>query len=85
VYANGEWFSPKQVFLGPAIFGRRRPFVAKQPAGRLWATLNIKPPNLRDCIQVLEEIAYDASEEPDAEVLARTYLHMADILISRKI
>lgn len=58
ILSNGRWYGPKQVFNGPPIFGRRRPFVPQSPHFEaLWRTLAVPYPNASDCLDVLRELA----------------------------
>jgi hypothetical protein len=70
---DGHWHTPAQVFRGPPIFGQRRPFVPNSPhLEALWRTLMIEPPEVRDCVAVLREIARAPLADTDRPVLIET-------------
>lgn len=72
---DGEWVAPKGVFVGKPIFHRHGRFVT-ETAERLWCLLELRRPNLRDCIAVLEHIARTGPPEGEAPVLIETYRYM---------
>jgi len=79
ILAAGRWLPPSAVFRGPAIFGKRRPFVPDRTrADRLWEVLNIQPPSIEDCIGVLNEMADGAPDVQDEAVLIDIYRHAAE-------
>lgn len=81
IYMDGTWMPPSSVFLGAPIFGTRRSFVSsKSSASVLWQVLNIKTPNMRDCIDVLREIASAPPNDEDNEVLSNTYLYIEKLI-----
>jgi hypothetical protein len=62
---NG-WRTPQQVLTGPPIFGSRRDFVPPVPqAERLWGALRVPGPSIKDCVDVLGEMAR-SRRAPDA-------------------
>jgi hypothetical protein len=80
VLTAGRWLPPPLVFLGAPIFGHRRAFVSEKPATALWRTLRIVRPDLRDCIDVLMELAESPPEAADQEILVNTYQYIETIL-----
>jgi hypothetical protein len=77
---QGRWYAPAQVFSGPPIFGRRRPFVPHSPLLEpLWRTLMVPRPDARDCVAVLREIGDDGpladSDRPVLMETSRTLEH----------
>ncbi len=87
ILSGGRWKPPGAVFQGRALFGSRRSFVPGEQALALWKVLGVSEPDVRDCVQVLREIAADGGP-PNAEdraVLIDTYRHMAGQLTARKI
>lgn len=78
ILSGRRWLPPSGVFRGPPIFGTRRPFVPDRTRpDRLWEVLNIQPPSIGDCIEVLGEIADDAPDANDEAVLIDVYRHLA--------
>jgi len=74
IYTEGRWLPPAGVFSGAPIFGQRRPFVSERSsAERLWRALGVVAPSIGDCVDVLEEMAHEASEAPDEQVLVNVY------------
>jgi hypothetical protein len=81
ILSNGRWYAPKQVFNGPPIFGRRRPFVPQSPyLEALWGTLAVPFPDARDCIDVLRELASAKLSADDAPVVIETMAVVARTL-----
>ena len=77
LWSGDRWRTPSQVRLGRPIFGNRRPFVAESQAmDRLWRVLLIRKPSIADCVQVLHEIAANASPQQERGVLTDVYRHM---------
>jgi hypothetical protein len=75
---NGRWYTPSQVFCGPPIFRRRRPFVsASSPLEPLWRTLLIELPDARDCVAVLREIAAAPLADGDRLIVMETMRALA--------
>ncbi|MDQ6775620.1 MAG: hypothetical protein M3071_05225 [Actinomycetota bacterium] len=78
-----RWYAPDQVFTGPPIFGRWRPFVAHSPLLEpLWRTLHVPRPEARDCVAVLRDLANHALEPRDRPVLIETMRTLASRLDS---
>ena len=76
VYSGGRWLPPSRVYLGAPIFSQRRPFVSGNAAVALWHTLNIRPPSVADCLDVLHEVATEEGEDVDDELLVNTYQYV---------
>jgi hypothetical protein len=78
ILAGGRWLPPGRVFRGPPIFGSRRAFVPDRArSDRLWEILNVQPPSITDCIEVLAEIADHTHDAADEAVLLDTYRYLA--------
>jgi hypothetical protein len=70
---DGHWYTPTQVFRELPIFGKRRPFVPYSPhLEPLWRTLSIEPPDARDGIAVLREIARAPLANTDRPIMIET-------------
>lgn len=81
IFTNDQWLPIPRVFLGASIFGNRRAFVSnKTAAARLWQTLGIKQVTVKDCIDVLEEIAGENPTNPDEQALVNTYHSIEEII-----
>jgi len=76
VYSRGRWLPPSRVYLGAPIFGQRRPFVSENAAVALWHTLNIRPPSIADCLDVLNEVTTEEREDVGDELLVNTYQYL---------
>jgi hypothetical protein len=75
---NGRWYAPSQVFRGPPIFRRRRPFVSPSPLLEpLWRTLLIDLPDAHDCVTVLRAIADGPLADSDRPVVIETMRALA--------
>lgn len=73
ILANGHWYAPNQVFRGPPILGRRRPFVPQSPRFEpLWQTLAVPHPEARDCLDVLRELAEKPLRDDEVGVVIET-------------
>ena len=73
LFIDGRWYAPSQVFGGPRIFGRYRPFVP--PSAHLeplWRTLMIPRPTARDCVAVLRDLATTPLSNDDGIVMIET-------------
>ena len=58
IATKSGWWSPGNVFAGPAIFGEYMEFAPPVPgADELWKVLDLREPSLTDCIHVLRRIA----------------------------
>jgi len=78
ILAGGQWLPPGRVYRAPPIFGSRRAFVPdRTKADRLWEILNVQPPSITDCIEVLAEIADHTPDGADEAVLLETYRYVA--------
>lgn len=74
IVAEGAWWSPQGVFRGRPIFGKRRAFVPERKrADGLWELLNVRRPRVRDCLQVLDEIAQAPLSDVDLGLLIDIY------------
>ncbi len=81
VYANGDWHTPRNVFLGRPIFGTRRPFVSEQTAARrLWEVLGIRRPALSDCVEVIKELSRAPLDPAGHQILLNVYRYMEERL-----
>lgn len=77
VHAGSRWFPPSKVYLGAPIFGGRRPFVSEHTtASILWQVLRVTPPSVRDCLDVLAEIAQGPPDAQDEQILHNIYLYL---------
>ena len=66
VHTPNGWKTPAQVLAGPPIFGSRRDFVPPVPqTERLWTVLRVPSPSIKDCVDVLGEMAR-RRQPPDA-------------------
>ncbi len=75
---DGHWFTPTQVFRGPPIFGQRRPFVPNSShLEPLWRTLSVEPPDAREGVAVLREIARAPLVNTDRPVVIETMQMLA--------
>lgn len=75
---QGRWFTPSQVFGGPPIFGRWRPFVPHVPLLEpLWRTLSIPLPDARSCVAVLREVAESPLANDDRPVVIESMRTLA--------
>ncbi|MNJ07474.1 hypothetical protein D3C77_15720 [compost metagenome] len=76
-----EWLSPNGIFSGKDIFHARKPFVIpERTLLPLWNALNIKQPDLMDCVRELASMAKeDYRPEVDA-LLIDIYRHMDRLL-----
>lgn len=80
IVAEGAWWSPHVVFRGRQIFGSRRAFVPeRRRADRLWEVLNVQRPNVRDCLDVLDEIGLQPLRDDDVGILIEIYRHLATL------
>lgn len=80
IVTRSGWWSPQMVFRGRPIFGARRAFVPeRRRADRLWEVLNVREPGVRDCVDVLREIAQHPLRDEDVGILIDTYRHLATI------
>jgi hypothetical protein len=78
ILANGQWYAPRQIFNGPPIFGRWRPFVPQSPyLETLWRTLAVPYPDVRDCLDVLRELASTHPTTEDVPVVIETMAAVA--------
>ena len=82
IFIEGAWRTPTAVLRGRPIFGDRRPFVPVGRYERLWNTLGIREPNVRDCIAILEEVASNGDAASEEGVLAETFRHLNWLLES---
>ena len=58
IFSNDLWWQPNQVRRGPAIFGKRWPFVPESShLDRLWVTLRIPLPSATDALSILKELS----------------------------
>lgn len=81
IFSNGRWYTPQQVFNGPPIFGRRRAFVPQSPhLDPLWHTLAIPPPDARDCLNVLRELAAAPLSPEEESIVIETMALLAKAL-----
>lgn len=70
---DGRWRSSEDVFAGPRIFGRHRPFVPASAALEpLWRTLDLRRPDVQDCLAVLRELADGPLAAEDKAVVLET-------------
>lgn len=75
---NGRWYAPDQVFNGPAIFGRYRPFAPQSPhLEPLWRALALPFPDARDCLAVLRELAHRPLADADRAIVMETIRTLA--------
>jgi hypothetical protein len=76
--SDGRWYAPAQVFDGPPIFGRYRPFAPQSPQLEpLWHTLALPRPQARDCLAVLRELAIRPLDAADLPVVIETMSELA--------
>ena len=74
------WRTPQQVLAGPPIFGSRRDFVPPVPQTEgLWTALRVPGPSVKDCVDVLGEIARSrqASDATDQVIMLETLRNLA--------
>lgn len=79
VFGRGtpKWIAPTSCFLGPSIFHGRASFAPNlPPLLPLWRILGIRSPSVADCLNVLEDIAREPSNQANEEVLIETYRHL---------
>jgi hypothetical protein len=80
IVAEGAWWTPHMVFRGRPIFGSRRAFVPeRRRADRLWDVLNVRRPSIRDCLDVLDEIAEHPLTDADLGIVVETYRYLATL------
>ncbi|HEU5004303.1 MAG TPA: hypothetical protein VFW71_16195 [Actinomycetota bacterium] len=66
VYTNLGWRRPSQVLGGRPIFGDLAPFTPTiSDTERLWRSLNVRRPEIQDCVAVITEIG-QAGAPPDS-------------------
>jgi len=80
VLARDRWLPPGELLSGDPIFGRYREFVPPVPeTAELWATLQIRHPNVADCIEVLRAMAKaSCGFDEDEAALLETFRLMAE-------
>lgn len=79
ILVDGAWLPPKNVLRGRPIFGKRRAFVPdRSHSDRLWRVLGIASPSIRDCLEVLGDLASGTPSDDDEQVLLDTFVFMAD-------
>lgn len=58
VLSSAGWRTPRELLVGPPIFGRYREFAPQVPGTEaLWVALQIGPPTTDDCVQVIRKVA----------------------------
>ncbi len=73
LYVDGNWCTPKDVFVGDCIFGRTRPFVPSSPdLDALWRTLQLREPDSKECLGVLRELANSPLAREDQAIVLET-------------
>ena len=78
-----EWIKPSKLLMGRDIFRGQRRFVS--PGGKcdlLWKALKIRPVALRDCIDVISEIAADGIHGRREEAVLLGAFQAADRLLN---
>ena len=82
---NLGWRAPRDVLLGPPVFRDHRPFVPQIPGtAHLWSFLDIRRPDIDDCLQVISEVSR-AGHQPegnDISVLLES-LRLLDALLAQ--
>lgn len=73
---DGSWLAPPDVFIGRAIFGEYAHFVSEE-AEPLWLLLNMRRPELKDCVTVLNRIAVAQTGEDARGLLWEVYRELS--------
>ena len=83
IYTNVGWLPPPEVFRGNPVFGRYGTFVPQIPATEpLWSALQVRTPDLDDCLNVMSAISRQKSPDADTRTVILETLRLMVTLIS---
>lgn len=82
ILTNQGWRPPAEVLRGQPVFGDLRPFVPQAPGSDpLWRTLQIRTPDLKDCVDVMREVARQPIDAVETQTLALDILRLMVTLL----
>jgi len=77
------WLPPGEVLRGPPVFGPYRAFVPQVPGiDPLWSVLQVRQPDLDDCLDVLRDIAKARLTDTPARTVALEVLRLMSRLVA---
>jgi hypothetical protein len=77
ILTNLGWRPPAETLRGEPVFGDLRPFVPQTPgADPLWTALQVRPPDLKDCVDVMRDLRGRPSESTDTQTIALDVLRL---------
>lgn len=77
------WLPPGEVLRGPPVFGPYRAFVPQTPGtDPLWSALQVRQPDLDDCLDVLRDIAKTRRDDTLTRTVALEVLRLMAHLVS---
>ena len=81
IYVAGEWRRPDEMIRGKDIFHDRRRFVPSGPTtASLWLTLDVREPDLDDCIRFCRTLAAHAYDMGASATLMDLYRYIERLL-----
>jgi len=83
ILTNLGWRPPSETLRGDPVFGALRPFVPPAPGtDALWAALQVRSPDLEDCVGVLRELSRTPSESAETQTIALDVLRLMVELVA---
>jgi len=77
------WLPPGEVLRGPPVFGAYRAFVPQTPGtDPLWSVLQVRQPDLDDCLDVLRDIAKTRVADTPTRTVALEVLRLMARLVA---
>ncbi len=83
ILTNLGWRPPAEALRGEPVFGDLRPFVPRAPGAEpLWTALQVRAPDLKDCVDVMRDLARRPCASVDTQTIALDVLRLMVRLIA---